>query len=154
MKWQSLNIIFFCLVQSRLLVHKNGNSELTTLTAQANLTIPNTTVVKNPLGVDFNLLSAIQDLQNTVAAQQIQINSLLQQLRNDTVVLSNCPWEGVACYCSYSHTPPFNDVVILTGTNCSQGQFIWTHVLFSMVATSIPGCGAVNTTGRCTFVTT
>jgi hypothetical protein len=136
------------------MVHKNGNSELTTLTPQSNLTLPNTTVLNNPLGSTINLLATIQDLQTTVIQQQNQINSILSQLRNDTVILQSCTWEGVACYCSYSHTPPLDDVVILTGTNCSQGQFIWTHVLYALVATSIPGCLSVNTTGRCTFVTT
>jgi hypothetical protein len=144
----------FAFAYSRMMINKSGNSELTTLTPQSNLTLPNTTLVKNPLGADVNLLQSIQNLQTIVNQQQGQINFLLQQLNNDTVIAPSCQWEGVACYCSYTHAPPLNDIAILTGTNCSAGKFVWTHVLHSIVATSLPGCAAINTTGLCTFVTT
>ena len=133
-------VLLSSLAVARLILHKTGNSELTTF---ANLSLPNTTVIATQSGELLNVLAELQALRSQVAALQAQLS-------NVSTFVPACQWEGVSCHCFFNGAVG-TDIVVTIGTMCQQGRLLWTRVISAVVATAIGGCGAVNTTSQCNF---
>lgn len=130
---------------ARLLLDVQGNLELVPIRTGANFTIPSDTLLRDESGVPHNLLEELNTIKQTLNNLQLQLQSL-------TEYSPACDWEGTRCHCFYKSSPTLDDILILTGSNCTNGQIGAMRILDALVATTIVGCSFFNTTGRCTDV--
>lgn len=137
--WSS---VYAVLVVARLLLDTSGNLEVVPLKLGANFTMPESTYLWNATE-RLNLVQELTELRLAIAAQQ----QLIQDLYDRGPA---CDWEGTRCQCFFKSSGTLDDVLILLGSNCSNGRVGPTRVLDTLIAQTIVGCSFFNTTGRCT----
>lgn len=142
-----LAIVFLLVASafSRLLLDNRGNLELVPIHAGANFTLPQVTYLRDDTaGELINLLQLVRSLQASITLLQTQIQGL--QVSHPPA----CDWEGIRCHCMFKSSPSLDDVLILIGSNCTNGRVGATKALDAIVATTAAGCSLFNTTDRCT----
>lgn len=132
-------LLLISLSQGRMLLDVQGNLEVVPIRPDSNFTLPNSTLLRDENGETHNLLEELNALKQILINVQAQL----------TVHPPACDWEGTRCHCFFKSSGPLDDILILTGSNCTNGRVGATRVLDAVIATTIAGCSVFNTTGRC-----
>lgn len=106
-------------VLGALYLYSNGTQEISTHGGP--LLLPEDTRLGSSLSV-------LQELQ----ALRAEVDALARNAK------PGCAWDGLACQCHY--TQRSTQMVLVLGSNCTNGVLQWVKVMDSVIATAIVGC--------------
>lgn len=129
--------IFLSLSMARLTLDATGDEEVILFDESNTLTLPENTQIRN----QNTTIDIVQELEFLTSNLQA-LNNTIQQIRS-----AGCTWSGVGCHCHFSDSVSTGipDMVVLVGSNCTNGFLYWTKILDVQAADFIIGCIAANT---------